>query len=229
MCLTTEIQSAHQPLHLVSETSSENVYETSRLARSGDNSSSTARRRMEDDYSFHTISIPKRRSSEKKCRITNIEMNKQSSGNDEVEGKAGSDVETSSITSVMDFEDDFATRSVTWAQPSVVTEIHYRPKMTVVEKQELFYNDKDMQRFRLDAKMAMKMGRTQRIQSLQPSPSGEQFGYTEKTSPISGLVDMATNYLERLLTSQEDSISERHTSSTVTENTNTLIETLYLY
>jgi len=236
MCLTTEIRSVHQPLHLVGESPSGNVHDMEenhklrRLARTSEKTSAATQKRMEIDYAFHTVSIPKRRSSEQTCRITNIELNKLTSGIDTGE-KLESDAETSSITSVIDFEDTFVTRSVTWAQPSVVTEIHYRPKVTPVEKQALFYNENDMRRFRVDARIAKKLGRTQRLQSSQTSSNGnyDQTSYAQKTTPISGLVDMATNYLERLLTSREVSPTAHDTSSNINENTNTLVETLYLY
>jgi len=236
MCLTTEIQSVHQPLHLVGKSLSDTVYEMKEipshrcLARTSEKPSAAAEKGMGDDYAFHTISIHKRRSAEQTCCITNIELNKRKSGVDAGD-KPDSDVETSSITSVMDFEDDFVTRSVTWAQSSVVTEIRYRPKVTDVEKQALFYNAYDMQRFRLDAKIAKKLGRTQRLQSSQTSLhcKYDEMSYTEKTTPISGLIDMATNYLERLLSSQVNSSTTRDTSSNITENTNTLVETLYLF
>jgi len=226
MCLTTEIESVHQPLHLIGNSLLENVHEMKeiphrRRARTCEKGSATLDIMIENEYTFHNVSIPKRDSLARKCHITNLELNKHIT-NICAGGKQGLNDDTSSITSVMDFEDNVVTRSVTWAQPSVVTEIRYRPRVTVVEKQALFYDGNDMQRFRADAKIASQLARTRKLKSSQTS--------SHYNSPVSGIVDMATSYLEQLLTYQVNSSNSRDGSnSNMTENTNTLIDTLYLF
>jgi len=46
-----------------------------------------------------------------------------------------------SLTSAIGFRDDDVERSVIWAHPSVVTDIHYIPRLTLVEERALFYTE----------------------------------------------------------------------------------------
>jgi len=50
------------------------------------------------------------------------------------------------FVSVIDFRDDGERPSVTWEQPSVVTDIHYKPRVTLVEKRVLFYTEDETRR-----------------------------------------------------------------------------------
>jgi len=147
-------------------------------------------------------------------------------------------VPTHSFSSVMDFRDDMnfrdggGRRSVTWAQPSVVTEVRYRRRVTLVEKQVLFYTENDMRRFRKDAKLAMKMAHAQRLLSSSTTSSQyneDRMSNPEVTSPISSLVNETTAYISWLLTPSERSPNSRSSNNSITESTNTLIETLYLF
>jgi len=137
-----------------------------------------------------------------------------------------------SFTSVVEFRDcDDGRHAVTWAH-SVVTDIHYRPTVTLDEKGALFYTEDETQRFRRDAKLALKIDRIQKQQDssvASPQHNTDSAGNQQLTSPVSSIVNMATEYISRLLTSLERSPKSRSSNITITESTNTLVETLYLF
>ena len=55
-------------------------------------------------------------------------------------------VPSMSFSSVIDFCNDDERKCVRWPQPSVVTDIRYRPRVTKAEKEALFYTEKDIMR-----------------------------------------------------------------------------------
>lgn len=149
MCMT-EVQRVHQPQHLIVDSRQEvMVFEMPRTlgrnvstdggACTHDDSRMAFEKTIENSYSssadtsYSGAYEMMGSHSREMCHVTDGLTDKHRNNS------------TGSFSSVMDFEDDSCRLSVTWA-PSVVTETRYRPRVTLSEKQILFYNQTDMQR-----------------------------------------------------------------------------------
>lgn len=123
---------------------------------------------------------------------------------------------------------------MTWAQPSVTTDIHYeyKPELTTIEKNALFYTEKETRRFRRKVKKVAAMEKALAKQKTTLSQSSTcSMVNSQQTTSVSEVITMATAYLSKLAISLETSTTStsRSSDNTDSERTNALIETLYLF
>mmetsp|Transcript_3652 Transcript_3652/g.5034 ORF Transcript_3652/g.5034 Transcript_3652/m.5034 type:complete len:274 (+) Transcript_3652:83-904(+) len=137
------------------------------------------------------------------------------------------------------------TKSVCWHNPNVVTHVWYRPIVEASEKADLHYSAKDMLRFKKEYKAAILRSRNfnqDKIDKRKGHPHGasksqnSQRFHLPHASPITGLINMAANYMvnrENSSSNNKRSLSPRRRSKNLSKGTVAetfvLVDTLYLF
>jgi len=144
------------------------------------------------------------------------------------------DSDSGSSLSSQDSSDSLSSR-VSWAS-DIIQDVHYRPKLTNLEKNQQFYSGSDYQQFRHSYKCQLfKAAKARKVQEAeeQEEQASRREQSRQETTPLSWLVNSLHSYLSRRAPEGcEERSQERNMNRTSIGkelHIELLVDTLYLF